>query len=383
MSALLINGGFAFRGERNTDRQSCAFADICVLPSGRWLASCRAAPTKAGTKGQHVLLSWSDNNGKTWSKSSSPFAPQRVGSKQGLFRSAYLTSLGGKNVLAALCWVDHSNPELPFFNPETEGILDTRVFFSESPDDGQTWFEPKLMDTSPFNIPVALTGPVLALQNGELACQFELNKHYYDTSAWHHAAVFMFSKDRGKTWPEHVLAAKDPGNKIFYWDQRPGILEDGRILNLFWTYDYIESRYLSIHGRESMDNGRTWSEIWDTGVSVQPARPISLPDGRVVMVYVDRSGSPEIKMRVSPDYGRSFSGQTEYTVYQLRTVSQSKKQKSVQDTWAEMEKFSLGLPVTASLPSGDILVLFYAGPETDFTDVRWARIRIGEQNATI
>jgi len=94
------------------------------------------------------------------------------------------------------------------------------------------------------------------------------------------------------------------------------------------------------------------------------------------MAYVDRSGHPEIKIRISSDFGRTFPAETECTVYALNTDRQSEKQNSVQDTWAEMEKFSLGLPVTAVLPGGDILVLFYAGYETDFTDVRWARVRI-------
>lgn len=368
--------GIVFRGERGTGRQSCAFADICVLSSGRWLASCRGAPDKAGTKGQHVLLSFSDDEGKSWAKPYSPFLPQKADSKHGLFRGAYLTSLGGEKVLAALYWVDHSNPDLPFFNPETEGLLDTRVFLSVSENGGESWTQPEPVDTSPFNVPTALTGPVLALPNGELALQFELNKHYYDNSAWHHAAVLMFSKDGGKSWPEYVYSAKDPENRIFYWDQRPGILEDGRILNLFWTYNYKESRYLNIHARESLDNGKIWSAIWDTEVSVQPAPPVSLPDGRTVMVYVDRAGSPEIKMRTSSDYGRTFPVETEYVVYQLKSERQSGQQNSVQHTWAEMEKFSLGLPVTTLLPDGDILVLFYAGLETDHTDVRWARIRL-------
>ncbi len=365
-----------FKSMEGTDRQSCAFPDICVLPSGRWLAACRAAPIKAGTKGQHILLSFSDNEGKSWSEPYSPFHPQMIGSRYGLFRGGYLTSLGGNKLLAALCWVDHSNPELPFFNPQTEGILDTKIFFSLSEDDGKTWSEPELMDTSPFNCPTPLTGPVLILSDGEFACQFEINKHYYDTSVWHHFAVMMFSKDGGRTWPEYVITAEDPENRIFYWDQRPAVLKDGRILNLFWAYNYAESSYLNIHARESKDNGRTWSEIWDTGVSGQPARPVSLPDGRVVMVYVDRFGVPSIKMRISSDDGRTFPAETESTMYRINGSIQKKEEGSIQNAWAEMEKFSIGLPITALLHNGDILVLFYAGSETDKTDVRWVRVKI-------
>jgi len=47
----------------------------------------------------------------------------------------------------------------------------------------------------------------------------------------------------------------------------------------------------------------------------------------------------------------------------------------MQDAWAEMGAFSIGLPATAPLPNGDVLVVYYAGPLTDLTDVRWARVR--------
>ena len=162
--------------------------------------------------------------------------------------------------------------------------------------------------------------------------------------------------------------------RIFYWDQRPGILADGWILDLFWTYDNQAAVYLNILARESLDHGRTWSELWDTGVPGQPALPISLPDGRIAMVYVDRTGAPVIKMRISSDLGRTWLDSTEIVLYQTSPMSQTWEKKSMQDAWAEMAKFSVGLPATALLKNGDVLVVYYAGPDTDQTDIKWVRI---------
>ena len=374
MSIGIIGSGTVFAGEKNTDHQSCAFPGICVLPNGRWICSCRAAPAKKGTAGQHVLLSWSDENGQSWCKPFNPFIPPDVAGKPGLFRGAHLTAMGEHRVLAILCRVDHSDPSLSFFNEETEGLLDTRIFFAKSEDDGETWSEPEIMDTSPFHLPTPITGPVLRLSNGDLACQFELNKHYYDPSVWEHSSVLMFSKDEGKTWENHVITSNDPENRIFYWDQRPGVLADGRIMDLFWTYDSEDAVYLNIHARESLDNGYTWSEIWDTGVPGQPAPPVSLLDGRIAMVYVDRTGPPVIKMRISSDCGITWPDNTEIVLHQSGPGSQTWKKKSMQDTWAEMGKFSVGLPTTALLENGDVLVVYYSGLHTDQTDVRWVRI---------
>jgi hypothetical protein len=371
----IIGQGAVFRGEKGSDHASCAFAGVAVLPSGRWVCGFRAAPTKEGTAGQRALIAISDDEGSTWPTIRTPFSPPPIEGRPGLFRAAYPTAVGGDKVLTALCWVDHSDPALPFFNEETEGLLDTRIFLSLSKDRGDTWSAPRLIDTSPFKVPTPLTGPVLILPDAEWALQFELNKPYYDHAPWRHASIFMFSFDRGQSWPHHVVISRDPNDRIFFWDQRPAVLADGSLLDVFWTYDRSATDYLNIHARKSTPGARVWSEFWDTGVPGQPAQPVSLQDGRIAMVYVDRTAEPAIKLRVSLDGGKTWPEETEMILYQPELASQSGKKRSMQDTWSEMEKFSLGLPATALLANGDLLVVFYVGPEPDLTDILWLRLK--------
>lgn len=366
--------GTVFQSVAGTDRQSCAFPQVAVLPSGHWLVSCRAACTKGGNQGQHVCLSVSTDEGRSWSPAAAPFAPPDVDGKPGQFRALGLTALGGRRVLATLYWVDHSDPALPFFNEQTEGLLDSRIMFAESADAGATWTAPRRMDTSPFSVPTPITGPVLRLPDGELVCQFETNKPYYDTATWVHQSVLMFSADGGRSWPRHSVVTRDP--RIFYWDQRPQVLPDGRLFDLFWTYDNQTATYLNIHARASADGGRTWSALWDTGVPGQPAPVAPLADGRLALVYVDRSGAPAIRCRTSSDSGRSWPADTTVTLYASALPSQTVRKEGMADTWSEMGKFSVGLPATAALPDGDVLVVYYAGPQTDATNVEWLRLRL-------
>jgi hypothetical protein len=366
--------GTVFQGEVGSERSSACFHDICVAPGGRWLCAFRVSPRKANAYPQRILLTHSDDEGATWTEPVEPFQRRTVDGKRGDWRAAHLTALGGRRLVAVLYWVDASDESLPFFNEQTEGLLDSRIFLSFSDDGGETWSGPLLVDTAPYNVPTPITGPLLVLANGDWALQFETNKRYYDTSVWRHEAVLLFSSDGGRTWPEHTTVASDPEARIFYWDQRPNVLADGSILAPFWTFDRRTAAYLNMHARRSEDNGRTWSKIWDTGVPGQPAPPVSLPDGRILMPYVDREGPTTIRCRTSADGGRTWPRETELVLGDAGSGRQQGRKATMQDAWAEMSAFSIGLPRTARLAGGDVVVVYYAGPRTDWTGLHWVRL---------
>ena len=370
----ICDRGVVFLGAAGSDYASACFAGLCVLPSGRWLVAFRVAPRKADTRPQRVLVTVSDDAGHTWRTPAAPFAPEQLDGRPGDWRCGQPTALGGRRVVMALYWVDASDPSLPFFNTQTEGLLDSRIFLTVSTDDGDTWGPPRPVDTSPYCVPTPITGPLLPLADGRWAVQFETNKHYLDTAPWRHQAVLLFSSDGGQTWPEHADIGSDPEGRVFYWDQRPAVLADGSLLALFWTFDRQTAAYLNIHARTSHDSGRTWSAIWDTGVPGQPAAAVSLGDGRLAMPYVDRERVPVIKLRVSADGGRTWPQATELALDDRLERAQQGGKASMQDAWSEMAAFSLGLPTSTRLPGGEVLVVYYAGPKADHTGLYWVRV---------
>ncbi|MBI2442034.1 MAG: exo-alpha-sialidase [Lentisphaerae bacterium] len=370
----IVDRGTVFFGEAGSEYSSSAFPGVCALPTGRWLVWFRAARRKKDALPQRLLVTWSDDDGRTWVKPIEPFRRKVLNGVPGGWRAGHTTPLGGARALAVLYWVDESNPALPFFNETTEGLLDSRIFLALSNDNGATWSEPQFIDTAPFNMPVAITGPILLMPNGEWALQFETNKPYYDRSMWRHASVMMFSRDQGQTWPEYVQVAADPDARIFYWDQRPSVCRDGSVMDVFWTFDRKRAIYLNIHARLSRNNGRTWPALWDTGLSGQPGPCLSLADGRLAMPYVDREGPTVIKLRCSEDGGRSWPAESEVMLDDTLTRKQQFSKRGMRDAWTEMGKFSVGLPASALLPTGDVLVVYYAGSESDHTGIHWVRI---------
>lgn len=372
----ILGGGVVLRSGDESAYPSYTFPGICVLPGNRWLCSARAAKDKATAYDQGIRLTWSDDEGRTWSRPTEPFLPFEYNSKYWSVRAVYCTASGDNKATAVLCCVEKTNPDLPFFNDKTQGLLDTIICISFSDDSGVSWTNPEVIDTSLFDQPVPLTGPLLLFKSGESACQFELNKHYYDDTPWSHSSVMIFSKDGCKSWYRHSVITKDLKDRVFYWDQRPGVMNDGSILDLFWTYDRINSEYLNIHAKESSDEGHTWSEVWDTHVPGQPAQPVMLDDGRICMVYVDRTDMPQIKARISLDKGRTWPCETEFTLANGEAGIQSIKKHSMQEAWSEMGKFSVGLPAAVHLGGNEILITYYSGKHTDHTDIRWIRFEV-------
>ena len=367
----ITSRGTVYSGKSRSD-QSLTFPGICALPGGRWLSTFRAAPNKNSSL-ENTLLTYSDDEGKSWSDPVGPWIAPRVGNRSGAIHAGYCSAADNR-VLATLCWLDRSDPTIPMFNTVTEGLLDMKIMLSESQNRGQSWSEPCFVDSSPFYGPVPITGPILPMGNGKLLCQFEINKPYYDTTQWRHFSVLKFSDDDGQSWPEHVVTSNDPTNRFFYWDQRPSVFKEGWIFNLYWSYDNKTGVYVNIHARESRDNGRTWSQIWDTGVPGQPAAPALLEDGRIVMVYVDRTSAPTIKARISSDQGRTWPEESVTTIYEATTGSQAMAKQAMQDAWEEIGKYSVGLPAIVLLPDGHLLVVYYAGQKTDDTNIEYAII---------
>ena len=198
----------------------------------------------------------------------------------------------------------------------------------------------------------------------------ESNKAYDDASKWYQRVVLFHSADCGRTWGVPVVAGFDPSGRICNWDQRVGVAPDGRLAAFLWTYDSETQKFLNIHRRISTDGGRCWSDAEDLGISDQASHPAMLPDGRVVLAWVDRFDTATLRARLAPSIDAQFDAASEVILYRH---SSSAGDSTDADGALGLSLWSFGLPYAEVLPDGNVLVTYYAG-NASAMDIHWARI---------
>ena len=369
----VVDRGFVRRAEPGTCHATFTYPTAVALSSGRLLATFRSGSTK-DTAEETIELFESSDGGRTWCQRPFPL-PTEVNGKHGSARCCYITEIEPGHLLGAVMWVDRETyPAKPLFNPETEGCLPMEILLSDSYDFGATWSKYRVVPMPAEIGPPSITSAIMKSKGGTLAMSIESNKIYEDRSKWYQRVVLFHSADKGQTWGPAVMSGCDPTGRIFNWDQRADVAPDGRIVAFIWTYDSETNTYLNIHRRISSDKGYTWSQAQDLGFADQAGHPAILPDGRVVLSYVDRFNSQSIRARWAPDISASFDQETETVIYAHQTATSVKSNTgTTKDALVDMGVWSYGLPYAEVLPDGDVIVLYYAG-NSEAMNACWARL---------
>lgn len=371
----ICDRGLLAQSEAGTHRAVMTFPSIVSLSDGTVLASWRCGSTK-DSDDESVEICWSSDGGRTWGKPQPIFGETRVSGVRGTIRVAYFTEIEPSHLLGACMWINReAYPGKPLFNPATEGCLPIKLLLSDSFDFGRTWTPWRVVETPPGIGPPSLTSPILKLPDGTLAMSIETNKEYEDESKWLQRVVLFHSQDLGENWGNAITCSEDSTGRIFYWDQRVNVAPDGQIAAFLWVYDNLTHTYCNLCRRLSLDGGRTWSPLEDLAIADQPARPAILPDGRIVLPWVDRFGTGSIRVRLAESVDARFDAKSEVCIYSHRLNMSTASRPSTTDCLVEQGRWTYGLPFAEALPDGDVLVVYYAGtPEA--MSIHSARLRL-------
>lgn len=278
-------------------RLACG-ALLAVAPNGDLLCSWLSGSDNEPSTDNCVLMSRSTDKGKTWGE---PVILIPSGDMAGAVTSLYPTS-DGRLILFGAHW------------PSEEQYTVWNFFRMESKDSGLSWSDPKSLVVHDNH--ACLCGPV-RLANGELLFPvsfFEKREKplvgpvakLAQTKTEEEAiAVPAVENDKsGGKFCTHlhgcsVLIAKDEdANDLVEYGKignRPlGLLEptcvqlkDGKIVML------MRAEFGGFLWRaESSDNGRTWTDAWQTDIPNPTSLPylIRLADGRIALIHNARGG---------------------------------------------------------------------------------------------
>jgi hypothetical protein len=352
------------------------FTGLCPLRSGAIVSGFQVGPSKhAPTSTIHLCRS--RDGGVHWEDLPSRFETA-IQSKPGSLAAAELVEPEPGRLLLFTTWFDRSDPKRPLFDPETEGLLRSKQLMAVSDDEGETWSPWAEIPTAGLT-GCATTGPVLLWDDGTLAYAFESFKEFDDPSPARHAAWLLASRDGGRTFGPPHLVARDPANRLYYWDQRLcPTRTPGEFVGLFWTHDREAKRDLDVHYLRSSlwSDGSPIDRPRPTPIPGQIAAPLLMEDGSLLAFVVDRGRPGTLTLRRSPDGGATWPHDDSLTVHvhdERAATTQGKEDVDFAQYWEDMGKWSFGHPALRSLGGGRVLLAFYAG-DPDRMSIHWARV---------
>jgi hypothetical protein len=359
-----------------TARAAATFPTFTTLPDGSLLATYSIGSTK-DSDDLTVELRRSFDSGATWTDPERPFATTLLG-RRGSLKFAPVTRLDGDRLIVACLWIDREAfPGQPLFNPATEGCLPMAILVADSHNAGRSWTPWRLVPMPPDVGPPSLTTGILRFPSGRLLLSVETNKPYLDTSPWRQRVVHLASDDGGATWSAPKTVVADPTGQLANWDQRGAVAPDGRLASFAWVYDFAAVAYRNIRRRISADEGRSFGPPTDLGFADQPGHPAILPDGRVVLAWVDRFGTRSIRARIAPSIEGPFDPRCEVVLFDAAAETQASPASAsgtTGDALVAMQAWSYGLCYADTLPDGDVGVVHYAPGEAGGIDIRWLRL---------
>jgi len=297
------------------------FPRLEVLKNGDLLAAVKSGAAHVGKSGRADTVR-SRDGGMTWSKPVTVFdLPGRDDAID------LLGSLSDGTVIAAT--VSYTWAGDTYSGEDWEA--DTYVL--RSGDQGQTWSEPRKLETTPFDWlypfgrPVEL-GDGSVLLSGYGAYLDRAAKEKVDARG--HTSFVVRSRDGGKTWGEYAEVARR-FNEICL-----ARLPSGKLVAAL--RGDTGSTSLSF----STDDGRTWSKPDQaTGRAEHPADLLVLSDGNLLMSYGVRHEPYGVQAMLSRDEGRSWD-----------------RKRKILLAW-DGDHGDLGYPVSVQRADGKIVTAYY------------------------
>lgn len=260
------------------------FPNLCELDNGTILA-CHSISEAFESVDGTSYLSISNDGGFTFNDP----VPMFPGIAAKLKRSdtCKITRLNDGRLLAFGYAFNRSNPELPIGNPKTGGLLDNCIFISFSKDNGATWSQWQIIDTS-WGPHAEASAPITVLNDGSWVTPITGFCKWDGTRTGRNCGRILRSDDHGKSWNDDTICMAFDGDNVTCYEQRLCQLESGPVVVIGWNENLITGERLKNHYTISYDNAKTFSEPKNTGIGGQASSVMALDGYKLLSLHAVR-----------------------------------------------------------------------------------------------
>lgn len=263
-----------------------------------------------------------------------------------------------------------SRPLESFWCQETLGILQNKLLWSRSTDQGRTWEGPHTVDV-PYPGAAEAPGSMCVTRGGAWVAPYSPHNTFDPhLEVDLRQVVVMVSNDRGASWqPRTMLRVSEPD--AYVGEAWVTQLADGGLLGTCWHVSRGDGDDYPHACAISRDDGRTWSRPFNSGIMGQSAASAPLPDGRVLFVYNQRRhNQPGVWLATARPKEGDFGLISDQPVWLAKSATRGASSGKSKE-WTD---FAFGEPSVLCLSPNTALVTFWC-IQPDYTGIRFVEVR--------
>jgi len=372
-SLTLVDSGPIYRNPDPGHRYIAAlFPNPLELPSGEFICAYNRS-TGMYAIDMDFFMARSPDGGKTWQDAGRIYKRSDA-DRHFSYHGPFLSGMRDGTVVIGAFRADRSDPEQPMFNERTGGLLKNEPILLRSSDDGRSWGAPEPV-TLPEGIVATPATAIIELDDASWFWPFDQWKEFDDERPYQPRTLGFFSRDHGRSWGDMIVYADGAAEGRGFWHGRPIVLNDGKLLTMYWAADMRSGANLPNYVCIADPSARQWSVPQPSNLPGQTNAVVELGDGRLCAVYTLReSERPGIMAAISEDGGRTWELGAQLRLWDA-TGRDRLGVESLESYPRSHDTIAFGAPSALRRRDGDVYAAWWC-MEAALVHVRWARLRV-------